>query len=89
MRPDATVLLPGETELPHRPRHLTAGAGPDLLVGARDATRAMIERLGVRYGVAPEVAYALCSVATHLRIIEVVDAPNWVVRLELDTSVLT
>jgi len=80
--------LPGEPERTRGPRHLTTGVGPDLLAGARDATRAMIEHLGVRYGVAPEDAYALCSVAAHLRIIEVVDAPNWVVGLELDTSVL-
>jgi acetamidase/formamidase len=70
---------------PHR--RVTMGVGPDLLAGARDATRAMIELLG-RRGLAPEDAYALCSVAGNLRIIEVVDAPNWVVGLELDLAVL-
>lgn len=70
---------------PHR--RVTLGVGPDLLHGARDATRAMIELLG-RHGVAPADAYALCSVAGDLRIIEVVDAPNWVVGLELDLAVL-
>ena len=70
---------------PHR--RLTLGVGPDLLAGARDATRAMIELLG-RHGVAPEDAYALCSVAGHLRIVEVVDAPNWVVGMEFDLEVL-
>jgi formamidase len=70
---------------PHR--RLTMGVGPDLYAGARDATRAMIELLG-RHGVAPADAYALCSVAGDLRIIEVVDAPNWVVGLELDLDVL-
>ncbi|MFP4149313.1 MAG: acetamidase/formamidase family protein [Nitriliruptoraceae bacterium] len=70
---------------PHR--RVTMGVGPDLLTGARDATRAMIELLG-RHGLAPEDAYVLCSVAGDLRIIEVVDAPNWVVGLELDLAVL-
>ncbi|MFO7961737.1 MAG: acetamidase/formamidase family protein [Nitriliruptoraceae bacterium] len=68
-------------------RRLTMGVGPDLLTGARDATRAMIELLG-RHGLAPADAYALCSVAGHLRLLEVVDAPNWVVGMELDLDVL-
>ena len=68
-------------------RRLTMGVGPDLYAGARDATRAMIELLG-HHGLDPGDAYALCSVAGHLRILEVVDAPNWVVGLELDLDVL-
>lgn len=84
------VELPGEPvaerrEGPHR--RLTMGVGPDLMAGARDATRGMIELLG-RHGVAPTDAYALCSVAGHLRLLEVVDAPNWVVGMELDLDVL-
>ena len=39
----------------------------------------MIAHLGNHYGLDPEPAYALCSVAVDLRISEVVDAPNWVV----------
>lgn len=69
-------------------RWLTTGVGPDLYQGARDATRAMIERLGTERGVEAADAYALCSVAADLRIVEVVDAPNWVVACELDSSVL-
>ena len=68
-------------------RRLTMGVGPDLLAGARDATRAMIELLG-QHGVDPADAYALCSVAGHLRILEVVDVPNWVVGMEFDLDVL-
>lgn len=71
------------------PRQVTMGVGPDLYTGAQDATRAMIEQLVSRYDLAPEDAYALCSVAGDLRIAEVVDAPNWVVALDLDVSVLT
>jgi formamidase len=68
---------------------VTTGVGPDLEMAARDATRALIERLGRDHGLAPEDAYALCSVAANLRIVEVVDAPNWVVAADLDLSVLT
>lgn len=70
------------------PRHVTTGVGPDLYAGARDATRAMIDHLADRFGLDPADAYALTSVAGHLRIIEVVDAPNWVVGMELDLGVL-
>jgi acetamidase/formamidase len=87
--PPAPVLeLPAETPPPVGPRLLTTGVGPDLLVGARDATLAMIERLGADHRLDAEDAYALCSVAADLRVIEVVDAPNWVVGCELDLDVL-
>lgn len=96
LRPGLTIDGP-QLELPPEPvddrregagRRLTMGVGPDLLAGARDATRAMIELLG-RHGLPPADAYALCSVAGHLRLLEVVDAPNWVVGMELDLDVLT
>jgi acetamidase/formamidase len=87
--PSAPVLeLPAESPAPHGRRVLTTGVGPDLYAGARDATLAMIELLGTDHGLAAEDAYALCSVAAHLRIVEVVDAPNWVVGCELDLGVL-
>ena len=80
--------LPQEGTSPVGRRHVTTGVGPDLLVGARDATRSMIEALGRHAGLSPPDAYALCSVAGHLRIAEIVDAPHWVVAMELDLSVL-
>jgi acetamidase/formamidase len=70
------------------PRVVTTGVGPSLEAGARDATLAMIEHLVATAGLAPEDAYALCSVAADLRIVEVVDAPNWVVAMDLDLGVL-
>lgn len=93
-------IVPGQAptapqlELPASParalgeRLLTTGVGPDLYAGARDATLAMIERLGRDHGVDAADAYALCSVAADLRIIEVVDAPNWVVGLDFPLDVL-
>lgn len=59
--------------------HATTGVGPDLMGAARQSVLRMIAYLERRHGLAPEAAYALCSVAVDLRISEVVDAPNWVV----------
>lgn len=67
----------------------TTGVGPDLLTATRDATRGMIERLGVEAGIEADRAYALCSVAADLAITEVVDAPNWVVACRLPRRTLT
>lgn len=71
-----------------RHRRMTMGVGPSLFEGARDATRAMIDLLGRETGLDPADGYALCSVSADLRIIEVVDAPNWVVGLEMDLGVI-
>ena len=80
--------LPPEPSPPRGRRVTTLGVGPDLMTGARDATRSMIERLGREARLAPEDAYTFCSVAGDLRIHEVVDAPNWVVGMELDLDLL-
>jgi formamidase len=56
---------------------------PDLMDATRDAIRAMIDHLGKEYGLEPQLAYALCSVAVNLRISEVVDMPTWVVSAVL------
>lgn len=63
--------------------YATTGVAPDLMDATKDAVRAMIDHLGREYGLDPALAYALCSVAVHLRISEVVDAPNWVVSAVL------
>jgi len=67
--------------------YVTTGIGPDLMQAARDAIRAMIDHLGKEYGLAPEMAYALCSVAVDLRIGEIVDLPNWVVAAQLPRGI--
>lgn len=63
--------------------YATTGVAPDLMDATKDAIRAMIEHLGKEYGLEPDLAYALCSVAVNLRISEVVDMPNWVVSAVL------
>ena len=57
----------------------TTGVEPDLMRGAQNAVRRMIEWLSARYRITPEEAYLLSSVVVDLRISEVVDPPNWVV----------
>ncbi|HEV7932520.1 MAG TPA: acetamidase/formamidase family protein [Actinomadura sp.] len=66
----------------------TTGIGPDLMAAAVDATRALIEEVTARTGLAPADAYLLASVAADLKISEVVDAPNWVVSAHLELSLL-
>jgi acetamidase/formamidase len=86
--PAPQLDLPAPSSRLEGPRLLTTGVGPDLYAGARDATLAMIERLDRDHGLDPADAYALCSIAADLRIIEVVDAPNWVVGLDFPLAVL-
>ena len=69
------------------PWFATDGLGPDLFEAARDATRRMIDRLGVRHGLAPADAYMLISVAGELRISQIVDQPNWIVTCYVPTSI--
>jgi acetamidase/formamidase len=59
--------------------HAVTGIAPDLMDATRQSVERMIIYLGHRYGMSPEAAYALCSVAVDLKISEVVDTPNWVV----------
>ena len=65
----------------------TDGVGPDLMAAARDATRRMIDRLGVEHHLAAIDAYLLLSVAGDLRISEVVDQPNWIVTMYCPRSI--
>ena len=67
---------------------VTTGIGTDLMQGARDALRGMIDLLSRRHGLSPTGAYMLCSVAGDLRISEIVDMPNWVVSFYFPRAVL-
>ena len=58
---------------------VTTGIGPDLMEGAQNALRGMIDLMGREQALSPEHACMLCSVCADLRISEIVDKPNWVV----------
>ena len=66
----------------------TTGVGPDLMTAAKDATRAMIDEVTRRTGIAPVEAYLLASTSADLKISEVVDIPNWVVSMHLPLALL-
>jgi formamidase len=70
------------------PALATTGIGPDLMVAARDATRALIDEIVCRTGLSPAHAYILASLSADLVISEIVDAPNWVVSLHLPLAAL-
>jgi acetamidase/formamidase len=94
LRKRAGIRRP-ELEVPHVPpsfaeragHHVTTGIAPDLMTAARDSVRDMIDHLGREYGLEPELAYCLCSVAVSLRISEIVDAPNWLVSAYLPKGI--
>jgi acetamidase/formamidase len=67
--------------------YATTAFGPDLYVNAQNAIRYMIDYLVRDHQLEPEEAYVLCSVATDLRISEIVDAPNWVVSAYTPLSI--
>ena len=76
---------PSAGALPGR-HYVTTGVAPDLMTATKAAVRAMIAHLVSACGLSREEAYVLCSVATDLKISEVVDAPNWVVSAFLPLS---
>ena len=59
--------------------HVTTGVGPDLMQGAREAVKQMIDLLSSAHKLSPADAYLLCSLCADLRISEIVNQPNWVV----------
>jgi acetamidase/formamidase len=69
--------------------HGTMGIDPDLMEGARKAVRAMIDWLESEHGLSREDAYALCSLAGDLKILEVVDAGVWNVGFTMPLSIFT
>lgn len=66
---------------------VTTGVEPDLMEASRSAVRSMIDHLCATYPIEPIDAYLLCSVVVDLRIIELVDRPNWVVGAYLPRAV--
>ena len=79
--PRFDTVGPVSRHLDRKGYFVTTGIGPDLMQGAREALRGMIELLGREQGLAAVDAYMLCSVCADLRISEIVDQPNWVVAL--------
>ncbi|KAF9061565.1 Formamidase [Rhodocollybia butyracea] len=67
--------------------YCTTGVEPNLQDATRAALRHMIQYLGAEYGLNPVEAYMLCSVAGDLRMLEVVDMPNYLVGMMMPRSI--
>ena len=67
--------------------YATMGIAHDLMEGAKEAVREMIEWLVDEHGLSREDAYVLCSVAGDLKILEVVDAGVWNVSMAMPLAV--
>jgi acetamidase/formamidase len=63
------------------------GIHGDLMQGAKEAVRGMIELIVEEHGLPREDAYVLCSLAGDLKIFEIVDAGVWNVGFTLGRSV--
>ena len=79
--PRYTAPGPVSRHFDGRGYEVTTGIGPDLMQGARDAVKGMVDLLSRRHGMKPVEAYMLCSVCADLRISSIVDQPNWVVSM--------
>ena len=66
---------------------VTTGIGPDIMEGAQNSVRNMIELLSKKFNIHDSKAYMFCSVCADLRISEIVDVPNWVVSCYFPKSV--
>ena len=66
---------------------VTTGIGPDLMEGAKNSIRSMIDLLIQKFNIPDTKAYMFCSVCADLRISEIVDMPNWVVSCYFPKSV--
>ncbi len=66
---------------------VTTGIGPDLMEGAKNSIRNMIDLLIQKFNIPDTKAYMFCSVCADLRISEIVDMPNWVVSCYFPKSV--
>lgn len=67
---------------------ITIGIGPDLMQAAQDVVRQMIDWITANTQMSAVDAYMLTSVAGDLRISEIVDMPNWVVRFYFPKIIL-
>ncbi len=68
--------------------YAVTGFGVTIDEAARQATLAMIDYLVEEHGLTRIDAYALASLAAHLKIAEVVDVPHMLVTMRIDKGVL-
>jgi len=67
--------------------YVTLGRSPDLFDAAKSAVRQVVDHVSEEYGMQRWEAYMLSSVATDLKIAEIVDRPYWIVSAFLPLSI--
>ncbi|KAK2802594.1 hypothetical protein FQN51_004387 [Onygenales sp. PD_10] len=83
----AQLQGPGEAQQPDKGQYAAMGIDSDLLEAARKATRNLIEWLVRTKGLSRAEAYILASVAGNLKIVEIVDMPNYAVAMSLPLGI--
>jgi acetamidase/formamidase len=85
--PQYRTPAPLTPRVDHAPFYATTGVGGDLYVAAQDAIRAMVHHIEATYGLGPEDAYVVCSLAVDLKISEIVDAGQYIVSAVLPEAI--
>lgn len=71
----------------HKGDYAAMGIGPDILEATKDAARGLIEWLQDTHGLERTEAYMLVSVAADLKLVEVVDMPNYAVAASIPLNI--
>jgi len=69
--------------------YATLGIADELMTASKKAISSMISHLHTERDITREEACILCSIATHLKINQVVDAPNWTLLAYIPESILS
>ena len=85
--PQFETFSPVSNHIDEKGYFVTTGIGPDLMEGAKNSIRSMINLLVQKLNMPENKAYMFCSVCADLRISEIVDMPNWVVSCYFPKSV--
>ena len=85
--PQFETFGPVSNHIDQKGYFVTTGIGPDLMEGAKNSIRSMINLLVQKLNMPENKAYMFCSVCADLRISEIVDMPNWVVSCYFPKSV--
>jgi len=87
LSPQFETFSPVSNHIDEKGYFVTTGIGPDLMEGAKNSIRSMINLLVQKLNMPENKAYMFCSVCADLRISEIVDMPNWVVSCYFPKSV--
>ena len=87
LSPQFETFGPVSNHIDNKGYFVTTGISSDLMEGAKNSIRSMINLLVQKLNMPDSKAYMFCSVCADLRISEIVDMPNWVVSCYFPKSV--